>query len=235
MSTEQTQISVSDIAIDVIKKDIKNMHLSVYPPTGRVRISAPLDMSMDSIRLFAISKLSWIKKQVRGFQNQDRQPDREYIQGESHYYKGNRYLLNIIEREAKPEVKVRNKKFIDLYVRPNADREKRQEVMREWYRAELKETAEPLIEEWKEKIGVEVNDWGVRRMKTKWGSCNAEDHRIWFNLELAKKSYSSIEYIVVHELIHLRERLHTDRFKALMDKFMPNWKERREALNELVF
>lgn len=235
MTTEKTQITVSGIDIDVIKKDIKNMHLAVYPPTGRVRISSPDDMKTESIRLFAISKLGWIKKHIRNFREQDRQPDRQYIQGESHYFQGQRYLLNIIEHEAPPKVDIRNKKYIDLYVRPDTGKDKRKEIMKEWYRTELKKQIPPLVEEWQKKMGVTVDDWMVRQMKTKWGSCNAEERRIILNLELAKKSKSCLEYVIVHEMVHLQERLHTERFKALLEKYMPKWKERREELNELVF
>ncbi|PAU95373.1 metal-dependent hydrolase [Aliifodinibius salipaludis] len=235
MNTEQTQITVSGIDIDVIKKDIKNMHLSVHPPTGRVRISSPKEMETKSIRLFAVSKLGWIKKHIRNMQEQDRQPEREYIQRESHYFQGQRYLLNIIEHDAPPKVEIRNKKYMDLYVRPGSDREKKREVVKEFYRSELKKQIPPLIEKWEEKMGVQVNDWLVRQMKTKWGSCNTDEGRIILNLELAKKAPECLEYVVVHEMVHLQERLHTERFKALLEKYMPSWKERREELNELVF
>lgn len=235
MNTEQTQITVSGIDIDVIKKDIKNMHLSVHPPTGRVRISSPKEMETKSIRLFAVSKLGWIKKHIRNMREQDRQPEREFIQRESHYFQGQRYLLNIIEHDAPPKVEIRNKKYMDLYVRPDSDKEKKKEVVKEFYRTELKEQIPPLIEKWEKEMGVDVSDWMVRQMKTKWGSCNTEASRIILNLELAKKAPECLEYVVVHEMVHLQERLHTERFKALLDKYMPSWKERREQLNELVF
>ncbi|MDZ7692272.1 MAG: SprT family zinc-dependent metalloprotease [Balneolaceae bacterium] len=221
--------------IDVVKKDIKNMHLAVYPPSGRVRISSPAGMSNEAIRMFAVSKLSWIKKHIRGFEQQNRQPEREYIQQESHYFQGQRYLLNIIERDAPPKVEIRNKKYMDLYVRPGSDKEKKREVVKEFYRSELKKQIPPLIEKWEKKMGKTVREWRVRHMKTKWGSCNTEDGRVLFNLELAKKPPECLEYVVVHEMVHLQERLHTDRFKALLDKYMPSWRERREQLNELVF
>ena len=232
---EQTQISVSGIDIDVVKKDIKNMHLAVYPPTGRVRISTPADMSTESVRMFAVSKLGWIKKHIRGFEQQNRQPKREYIQQESHYFNGQRYLLNIIEHDAPPKVEIRNKKYMDLYVRPGSDRDKKEEVVKEFYRKELKKQIPPLIEKWEEKMDQEVRDWQVRQMKTKWGSCKSEDQKIILNLELAKKPPECLEYVIVHEMVHLEERLHTERFKVLLDKYMPSWKERREQLNELVF
>lgn len=232
---ERLQITVSDIDIDVVKKDIKNMHLSVYPPTGRVRISSPNEMPTKSIRLFVVKKLSWIKKHIKNMQSQARQPERKYIQQESHYFNGQRYLLNIIKRDAAPKVEIRNKKYMDLYVRPGSSREKREEVIKGFYRAELKKQISALINTWEEKMGVTVQDWMVRQMKTKWGSCNSEAGRIILNLELAKKSTECLEYVIVHEMVHLQERLHTDRFKALLDQYMPSWKERRKKLNELVF
>lgn len=235
MNTEKTQITVSGINIDVIKKDIKNMHLSVHPPTGRVRISSPKEMETKSIRLFAISKLDWIKKHIKNFLQQNRQPEREFVQGESHYFHGQRYLLNIIEQEAPPKVKIRNKKYMDLCVRPGSDTKKKKEVVKEFYRSELKKQIPPIIEKWEKKMGLEVSIWQVRQMKTKWGSCVTENKKIILNLELSKKAPECLEYVVVHEMVHLQERLHTERFKALLDRYMPSWKERREKLNELVF
>ncbi|HEX6981321.1 MAG TPA: SprT family zinc-dependent metalloprotease [Balneolaceae bacterium] len=235
MSISRSQISVSDIKIDVIKKDIKNLHLAVYPPTGKVRISSPKSVKTEYIRLFAISKLSWIKKHIRNFRSQNRHPEREYITGESHYYQGHRYLMNVIYHNAPPKVEIRNKKYIDLYVREGSDKEKRQSVLKEWYRTELKKEIPLLIEKWEKKMGVNVEEWGVRQMKTKWGSCNTHDKRIWLNLELAKKSSKCLEYVVVHEMVHLLERLHNKRFKALMDHFMPQWRQHKEKLNEWVY
>lgn len=188
MSINRSQISVSDIQIDVVKKDIKNMHLAVYPPTGRVRISSPENIETESVRLFAVSKLSWIKKHINSFQSQKRLPEREYITGESHYFKGNRYLLNVIQHNDPPKVEIRNKKYIDLYVRDKNDKEKKKKAVKEWHRAELKANIPHLIDKWEKAMDVSVEDWGVRQMKTKWGSCNIQDKRIWVNLELAKKS-----------------------------------------------
>ncbi|NBC05360.1 MAG: DUF45 domain-containing protein [Bacteroidetes bacterium] len=235
MSTEKFQITVSDIPIDVIKKDIKNIHLAVYPPTGRVRLSSPKSVSKESLRLFAISKLGWIKKHIRNINSQIREPEREYIQGESHYVQGQRYLLNIIEEDKPPKVYIRNKKYLDLYVRPGSDRTKREQIIREWYRNILKEQIPSLIEKWEEELGVTVQDWGVKQMKTKWGSCNVNDRRIWLNLELAKKPKSLLDYVVLHEMVHLKERLHNKRFKAYLDKHMPSWRKRREELNQVVY
>ncbi len=211
------------------------MHLSVHPPTGRVRISSPARMDTDSIRLFAVSKLGWIKRHMNNIQSQDRQPPREFIQGESHYFQGQRYLMNIIEDEAPPKVEIRNKKYLDLYVRPGSDKEKRENVVREWYRDELKKLIPPLIEKWEERLGITVQEWGIRQMKTKWGSCNNDEQRIWLNLELAKKSKQCVEYVLVHEMVHLQERLHTERFQSLLEKYMPKWKVYKEELNEVIY
>ncbi|HKK44535.1 MAG TPA: SprT family zinc-dependent metalloprotease, partial [Balneolaceae bacterium] len=235
MSTERTHITVSGIDIDVVKKDIKNMHLAVYPPSGRVRISSPRNMKTESIRLFAVSKLGWIKKHIKNFRAQVRQPERDFIQQESHYFQGQRYLLNIIERDAPSKVVIRNKKYMDLYIRPGSDREKRKKVVTEWYRKELKKQIPPLIQKWEDKIGVAVSDWKVRFMKTKWGSCSTENGRILLNLELAKKSPKCLEYVVVHEMVHLIERLHTERFRALLDTYLPKWRQLRDELNEVVY
>jgi len=213
-------------------KDIKNVHLSVYPPLGRVRIAAPLRMNMDTIRIYAISKLGWIRKQQQKFLTQVREAPREYLNKEGHYFLGKRYLLKIIEHNAPPVVKVKHN-TIELYVRPNADIQKRQVIMDEWYRQQLKELAPPIIEKWEKVMKVSINELAVKKMKTKWGTCNREAKRIWLNLELAKKPFHCIEYIIVHELLHLLERNHNDKFIAYMNNFLPEWKHFKNELNKL--
>lgn len=220
--------------IEVEQKDIKNIHLSVYPPDGKVKIAAPLRMDKDTIRVFAINKLSWIRKQQQIFRNQERESVREYITKESHYFQGKRYLLKIIEQNSKPKV-VLKYSDIELYIRPNTPTEKRQEIIEEWYRNEMKKNIPKMIEKWEKKIGVKINDFGIRKMQTKWGSCNIEAKRIWLNLELAKKPLVCLEYVIVHELIHLLERNHNDRFKNLLTEFMPKWRFYRDELNNLPF
>lgn len=227
------QLTISDITIDVVRKDIKNIHLAVYPPTGRVRIAAPLKVNDDAIRLFAISKLGWIKQNQRKFDGQERIPALEYKERESHYFKGSRYLLNIIEHDAVPKVVLKSKKYIELYVRPHTTKEKCHEIMTEWYRKELKSQIPEIINKWEKILNVEVNDWTVKQMKTKWGSCNIEKKRILLNLELAKKPERCLEYIVVHEMIHLLERRHNDRFLYYMDTHLPNWRQLKNELNKL--
>ncbi len=209
------------------------MHLSVYPPTGRVRIAAPLNVDDEAVKLFAISKLAWIKKNQRKFEMQDRQMPRVFEQRESHYFEGKRYLLRITEQNAPPRVEIKTKTFIDLFIRPNATIEQRQNCINEWYRKQLKNQIPQLIKKWEPIIGVSVSDWGVKQMKTKWGTCNIEQKRIWINLELAKKPYYCLEYIVVHEMIHLIERHHNDNFLAHLDKYLPKWKLYKDELNRL--
>lgn len=227
------QITINDLSIDVVRKNIKNMHLSVYPPLGRVRIAAPLNIDDEAVRLFAISKLSWIKKNKRKFENQDRQSPRKFAERESHYFQGKRYLLRVIEHNAPSKVQLKTKTYIDLFVRPETSIEQRQIILNEWYRKELKKQIPLIIKKWEKIIQVVVNDWGVKQMKTKWGTCNIEEKRIWINLELAKKPSQCLEYIVVHEMIHLLERHHNDRFLYYMDKYIPHWKLYKEELNRM--
>ena len=226
-----TQIILNNIKIDYVRKEIKNIHLAVYPPTGRVRISAPLKVNEDTIRLFAVSKLGWIRRNQRKFEKQERQTKREFKNRESHYYNGKRYLLNIIEHDFPPKVTLQSKTYINMFVRKNATIEKRNEIMNEWYREQLKKKIPVLIAKWEKKIGVKVKNWGVKLMKTKWGSCNNKVGRIWLNLELAKKPVHCLEYIVVHEMVHLLERHHNERFLYYLDRFFPNWKKIKNELN----
>ncbi len=229
------QLTIGDTNLEIIRKDIKNVHLSVHPPDGRVRLAVPAKMDEEAIRLFAISKLSWIKKQKAKFNNQDRQSPREFVSGESHYYLGSRYILNVIETSGKQHIELKNNKFINLHVRPNSTVEKRERIMTKWYREQLKEMIPKYIDKWQNVMGVQVNEWGVKLMKTKWGTCNIEANRIWINLELIKKNPRCIEYIIVHEMVHLLERNHNDRFNAYMDKFIPNWKGIRDELNDMIY
>ena len=225
------KITVGNIEIDLIRKNIKNIHLSVYPPEGRVRLAVPERMNDEAVRLFAVSKLAWITKQRKKFSEQDRQTVRKFVSGESHYYFGTRYLLNVIETTGKQHIELRSNKYIDLYVRPESTVEKREKIMSDWYRQSLKKVIPDYIKKWEEIMGVTVNDWGVKLMKTKWGTCNVKDKRIWINLELAKKNPRCLEYIIVHEMVHLLERHHNKKYKAYMDKFLPNWKSIKNELN----
>lgn len=225
------QIQLSNLHIDVIQKNIKNIHLSVYPPIGRVRISAPLRMDLETIRVFAISKLSWIKKQQQKLLSQERETPREYLTQESHYCLGRRYLMKVIEHNATPKVILKHS-VIELYVRPDTSREKRRVVLDEWYRQKLKGIVPEYIAYWKKQIKLKDVEYAIKKMKTKWGTCTREAKRIWLNLELAKKPKECIEYIIVHEMIHLLERHHNERFIAYMDKYLPRWKFCKEELNK---
>ncbi|WP_207906289.1 M48 family metallopeptidase [Flaviaesturariibacter aridisoli] len=209
------------------------MHLAVYPPTGRVRLAAPKTTDADVVRLFAISKLGWIKKQVKNFEAQPRETPREYVSGESHYFQGKRYQLRVVETKGVQQVLLKGTKFLEMQVRPNATLEQRGELLKEWYRVQLKKQLPQLIAKWERKIGVRCDSWGIKQMRTKWGTCTVASKRIWLNLELAKKPSICLEYIVCHELIHLLERSHNDRFVALMNQHMPKWRLHREELNKL--
>ena len=225
-----SRLEVGGIDVDVVFKDIKNVHLSVYPPTGRVRISAPSRMSLDTIRAFAISKLNWIKKQQSKIQQQPRETIREYVDRESHYLWGARYLLKIIEIGERPAVELKHRRML-LHVRPGSDWLKRRDVVETWYREQIKEAVPPLLAKWQPVMGVNVEKFYVRRMKTKWGSCNTTAGTIRLNTELAKKPPECLEYVVVHEMVHLLERHHNARFRALMDEFLPQWQHYRDELN----
>jgi len=226
------RISVGDMQVDVVRKDIKNLHLGVYPPEGRVRVAAPLRVDDEAVRLAVIEKLPWIRRQQARFLAQERQSPREYTYRETHYFLGKRYLLNVIEHDGRPRVEVNGKEQINLYAPAGSSAQEREAIMLRWYRKELKTLVPPLIAKWQEVIGVTVDDWRIKKMKTRWGSCTIEARRIWLNLELAKKPIPCIEYIIVHELIHLLERNHTDRFRSLMDEYMPQWRYYRDVLNQ---
>ena len=226
-------LEVGNINIEIVSKDIKNIHLAVYPPHGRVRLATPKGVDEEVIKLFAISKLGWIRKQQRKFVEQDRQTSRKYIDRESHCFQGKRYLLRLIEQEGRPRVEITTKTYIDLHVHRNSTIDERDELLSMWYRKQLKEQIPAILDKWQSKMGVEVNSWMLKQMKTKWGTCNIEAKRILLNLELAKKPEKCLEYIIVHELAHLFERKHNDRFLGIMNSFMPQWRSYRDELNRL--
>ena len=227
-----TRIELGDIAVDVVRKDIKNVHLSVFPPAGKVRISAPLRMELDTIRVFAITKLGWIRSQQKKLREQVRETPREFVDRESHYVWGKRYLLKVIEQDAPPDVELKHSRMV-LAVRPGSTERQRALVLEAWYRERLKEAVPALIAKWQPVMSVKATRFFVQRMKTKWGSCNPVARSIRINTDLAKKPPECLEYIVVHELVHLLEPTHNARFVALMDGFMPKWKFYRDELNRL--
>lgn len=228
-------ITIEDIQIEIVKKNIKNLYLSVHPPYGRVRIAAPIMMDDEAIRIFAISKLKWIKKQRSKYREQERQSEGKFVSGESHYYQGVPYLLNVVYTNKKQRVEVSKDRQIDLYVREGSTAEQRKKLMMEWYRNRLKDKIPDLIAKWERRIGVKVNSWGVKLMRTRWGTCNPYARRIWINLELVKKDPRCLEYIVVHEMVHLLEKHHNEKFYDYMDRFIPNWREIKAELNNLLF
>lgn len=227
-----SQITLGDITADVVLKDIKNVHLSVYPPTGRVRISAPQWMGLDTIRLFAISKVDWIRQQQRKQRAQERETLRECVDRESHYVWGRRYLMRVVEAEAAPSVRPEHRALV-LQVRPGSDASARHAVLSGWYRDILKAAVPPLIAAWEPRLQVSVSGFFVQQMKTKWGSCNATARTIRLNTELAKKPVECLEYLVLHEMVHLLEPTHNAHFVALMSQFMPDWRHRKQTLNRL--
>jgi predicted metal-dependent hydrolase len=221
---------IGDVHVEVVKKDIKNVHLTVYPPEGRVRIAAPQRMQKDAIRLFAISKLPWIRHQQDAIRAQERESAREYLDRESHYVWGQRYLLRITERDAPAAVELGHRELI-LYVRPGTDEVRRQDVLAFWYREQLRATVAPLMMKWTSALSVRVEHLFVQRMTTKWGSCNPTAATIRLNTELAKKPPECMEYVLVHELTHILEPTHSDRFRSIMDQHLPHWPHLRDELN----
>lgn len=224
-------ITVENIVVDVVKKDIKNLHLRVLAPQGRVRVTAPLRLNDTAIKSFVISKLSWIRKHQLKFERNGERESLEFVTGENHLYQGKLYPLNVIYHNGRPGVDLNGGSCINLYVRMGSNRLQREKVIIEWYRSRLKEQIPGLIEKWEHIIGVEVKTWAIRKMKTRWGSCMVNSGKICFNLELAKKPQICLEFIVVHELTHLLERSHNHIFKDLMDKFWPDWRHHQRLLN----
>ena len=228
----QAQLQLGEITIDVIWKDIRNVHLSVHPPTGRVSIAAPLRIPLDTIRVFAISKLGWIRQQQNKLLKQEREAPREYLSRESHYVWGRRYLLSIVESEGPTSVELRHSRLV-LNARPDWDQTRKQMVIERWYRDQLRAAVPPLCAKWEPILGVQAERFYVQRMKTKWGSCNSQSRTIRLNTDLAKKPRECLEYILVHELLHIIEPTHNARFQFLLQQYMPKWQSYRQTLNRL--
>jgi len=226
------QLELGELKVEVVLKNIKNIHLNVYPPDGRVRISAPSRTNLDTIRVFAISKLGWIKQQQKKFQQQAREAPREYLDRESHYVWGKRYLLEVSESNGAPSVELQHSQLL-LRVRPGTTVVKKQAIMEAWYREQMKQAVPSFVAKWEPLMGVKVARFFVQRMKTRWGSCNYRAGNIRLNTDLAKKPRECLEYVVVHEMTHLLEPTHNTRFFALMDQFMPKWQFYRDQLNQL--
>ncbi len=231
MNIDGHQITVGGIEVDIVRKPIKNLHLGVYPPNGRVRVAAPVGVNDEAVRLAVVTRMGWIKRQQAKFDTQPRQTERSFVSGESHFFFGQRYRLNIIEGGRAGRVHIRNSRTLDLHVKVGGDQATRERVFQGWYRHELKARAAPLLASWAESFGIGLPKWGIKRMKTKWGTCNIEAKRIWLNLELVKKPPQCLEYVIVHELAHFFERNHSDRFVALLDQKLPQWRLVRDELN----
>lgn len=234
MSTNQSLLQVGGIEAAVLYKPVKNLHLNVLPPAGKVRVTAPQNMNEDAIRTFLATRILWIKKMQAKFKGQERQTPREYVSGETYYFFGKKYKLEVLEKDINPSVEIKGKKKILLTIRPKTNVSKREEIMQNWYRNELRKFLEKAIDKWEKKIGVKADSWGIRRMKTRWGTCNHKKRNIWLNLELAKKPESCIEYVILHEVLHLIEEKHSEKFIALLNKYMPKWKSEKEELNRLI-
>jgi predicted metal-dependent hydrolase len=226
------RIELGDIPIDVTFKDVKNVHLSVHPPAGRVSVAAPARMTLDMIRVFAITKLGWIKRQQKRLREQARETPRELLGRESHFFWGQRYLLDVVEDTGKTGVDVKPSRIV-MHVQPGATVERKHAILAEWYREQIKATVPDVVAKWAPQIGATVNKIYVQQMKTKWGSCNSVAGSIRLNTELAKKPRECFEYVVVHEMMHLLEPTHNSRFTAMMDRVMPNWRTLRDQLNQL--
>jgi predicted metal-dependent hydrolase len=231
MSTTSAYLTVGGIEVDVVYKEIKNLHIGVYPPWGRVRVAAPERLGDDQVRLAVIGRLSWIKKQQDELRTAERQTIREMVTGESHYVWGDRLRLTVIERPGRPHLTVDGGRLV-LQLPEGAGAARRREVLDRWYRQRLREVIPGVLADWEEQVGVSVPSWSIRRMKTKWGSCNRQTGHIRFNVELAKRHPESLEYLAVHEMTHLVERGHGERFTRLMDRTMPDWRARRDRLNQ---
>ena len=215
----------------MVHKDIKNLHIGVYPPNGTVRVAAPLSLDDDAVRMAVVSRLGWIRRHQSRFERQNRQSLREFVTGESHYFEGRRYRLDVTEFDGPPSVCLLNNTTMGIRVRPGASRNTREAVLDRWYRQHLRGRLPGLIAKWEPELGVQVNEARIRKMKTRWGTCNPDACRIWLNLELAKKPASCLDFVVLHEMVHLIERRHNDRFRSLMDRFMPTWRYHRDELN----
>ena len=225
-------IQIGDISLTVTQKDVRNVHLSVHPPDGRVTLVAPTSTRLDVARAYAISKLGWIREQQRQLIDQPRETSRQFIERESHYLWGRRYLLSVVYRNAKPGV-ILDHKRITLNVRPGSNLANRAAVFHDWHKSLLHQVVPPLIQKWEPKLGVATTSYFLQRMKTKWGSCNHQSNHIRLNTELVKKPQDLLEYVIVHELTHLLEPTHNDRFIAILNEHYPSWREARAELNEL--
>jgi hypothetical protein len=230
LTARTQQLTVDDLVVEVVRKRIKNLHLTVYPPDGRVRVTAPLRAEDEAVRRMVTDHMAWIRRQQFRLAGQERPAPRRYVSGESHPYLGESYVLHVVEGDGRSRV-VRTGNRLELYVPRGSDGTQRERVLQEWYRRQLQAALPPLIARWEVVLGVKVAEWRVRRMVTKWGSCNPKARRIWLSLELAKRPAHCLEYVVVHEMVHLLVRRHDKQFAAHMDRALPGWRLVRHELN----
>jgi predicted metal-dependent hydrolase len=225
-------IRLGDVVVALTRKDVKHVHLSVHPPAGRVTLVAPVHTRLEVARAYAISKLGWIRSQQAKLRGQPRETPRRFVERESHYLWGRRYLLSVIEKDVKPSVRLSPRRMT-LTVRPGSSAAKRAQVIHEWHKALLHEAVPPLIRKWESRLGVSVAGYFLQRMKTRWGGCNHRARRIRLNTELVKKPKDLLEYVIVHEMLHIIEPTHSERFIGLLNKRYPSWRDARAELNEL--
>ena len=233
MNSKRRCIQVGSISVEIVRKDIKNLHIGVYPPYGRVRVAVPLHLDDEAVRLAAVSRLGWIRRQQEEFEQQDRQSEREMVTGESHYFQGRRYRLDVVVQDGPTSVRLANNRTIQLQIRAKDDNSYRRRVLHQWYREHLKKQIPALLAKWEPRVGVSVAEVRIKKMKTRWGSCNSDARRVWLNLELAKKPVTCLEYILVHEMVHILERHHNEHFRELMNRLMPKWQSIRDELNRV--
>lgn len=227
-------VHIGDLQVEVVRKNIRSLRLTVYAPDGRIRVAVPSRTSDQAIQDFVLARRTWINKHQEKFKSQKPAIELQYVSGETHYYQGVRHLLQVHSFDGTPHLVCRASQVLDLFIRDDSTRQQREKVLLTWYRQQLKAQLPEMVARWQKVVGVQVNEWGVKQMKTRWGTCNIRARRIWLNLELVKRPTLCLEYVVVHELVHLHERLHNARFWGLMDQFMPAWRTHREQLKTTV-
>lgn len=232
MNIETNKINIGGLEVTLQKKDIKNIYLGVYPPNGTIRLDVPHMTNEEVIRLFTISKIPWIRKQQKRFSEQERETQREYISGESHFLFGKAYRLNLIENYKEQRVEIKNTTYINLHCPKKSTKGQRKKIFENWCRQELNNSVKKYVNKWEKITNIKVKESRIKKMKTKWGTSNKQAKRIWINLELVKKPTSCLEYIILHEMIHLIERKHNDNFNKLMNSFMPGWQQQKRELNK---
>jgi predicted metal-dependent hydrolase len=233
MTTNQSMTTVREIQVNVVRKDIKNLHLSVHPPDGHVRIAVPLAVTDDAARAAVVTRLAWIRRQRTLYSRQARETQREMVSGETHWYAGRRYRLRVVSEPGRARVTLPNRSTMVLRCPPGTTLEARRHVLDLWYRRQLDAVIPTLLDTWSPRVGVDRPSYGLRRMKTKWGSCSEATGRVWLNIELAKKPTQALEYVVVHELAHVAIHRHGDEFLALLDRLLPRWRLVRAELGSL--